>query len=156
MSVPSASKKPALVSLTERLKTEKRFQEIDQAIPYAKFIGLKTEMRPSGPVSLLPFRAENIGNSTLPAIHGGVIAAMLEHAAAIAFLWHHEKQAMPKPVSLNINYLRLARPEDIVAEGQVIREGRQTAHIAVSAWQESPEKPIATATANILLSMPEV
>lgn len=158
MTDPALCPRPEIVRMSSALKQDSRFHEIDNAIPYAGFLGMETIMtggdgdQAREPLTCLRFNPDNIGNSSLPAIHGGVVAALLEHAAAVAFFWHNETEAMPKPVNISIQYLRLARPLDIFARAVLVRQGRQTAHLDVTAWQENAEKPVARAAVNFLLA----
>ena len=51
-----------------------------------------------------------IGNTYLPAIHGGTLGAMLEMAAIFHLLWETETETVPKIVNITVDYLRSARP----------------------------------------------
>ena len=52
-----------------------------QQIPYAQFLGITCREEAGEPLFVLPFKADNIGNTLLPAIHGGVIGGFLETLA---------------------------------------------------------------------------
>ena len=59
-----------------------------------------------------------IGNTYLPAIHGGTLGAMLEMAAIFHLLWETETQTVPKIVNITVDYLRSAGRVDVIACGQ--------------------------------------
>ena len=100
----------------------------------------------------LPYRPSNIGNALLPALHGGVIAAFMEHSATLQLLWNMESTKLPKIIDFSIDYLRPGRPETLYADCSVVRQGQRVANVAVNAWQGSPERVVATARMHFLLS----
>ena len=53
-----------------------------------------------GLVTVLRYRQSNIGNTQIPAIHGGVVGALLEHAAILHLLVETEVEAIPKIINL--------------------------------------------------------
>lgn len=57
-----------------------------ELIPYAKLLGIECLRLGDDMVFRLPANKNNIGNPTLPAIHGGVIAGFMEHAAMLHLL----------------------------------------------------------------------
>jgi len=50
-------------------------------IPYARVLGVQCECYGEEIIFRLPANADNIGNPTIPAIHGGVIASFMELTA---------------------------------------------------------------------------
>ena len=54
------------------------------AIPYMRTLGLRASVREGDLVTHLPGGERLIGNPVLPAIHGGVVGAMLESTATWA------------------------------------------------------------------------
>ncbi|RFA26166.1 hypothetical protein CAI21_17710 [Alkalilimnicola ehrlichii] len=102
----------------------------------------------------LPFREQNVGNYRLPALHGGVIGAFMEHSALLQILWNMESDFLPKVIDFSIDYLRPGRPETIFAECEVLRQGQRVANVSIRTWQSDPAKPVATARSHFLLSRP--
>lgn len=123
-----------------------------QAVPYARTLGLTGESGPDGLVTRLPFREDLIGNPHLPALHGGVVGAFLELSAAFALLWRLDGDALPRSVTLSVDYLRSAGPRESFARGQVTRQGRRVANVRVEAWQDDPARPFAQAQVHMLIT----
>lgn len=136
----------------KKLKEAGAFAEINRHIPYAAFVGLEAFADDHGLVSVLRYRESNIGNTQLPALHGGVVGALLEHAAILHLLAAAEGDAFPKVVNVSIDYLRPCRAADTFARGTFIRQGRRIANVRVEAWQADPARPVAAAHAHFLLS----
>ncbi|WP_440997197.1 PaaI family thioesterase [Arhodomonas sp. SL1] len=125
-------------------------------IPYARLLGIAFRDE-GGELSFrLGFQQGNVGNPHLPALHGGVIGAFMENAAALHLLWREEAGRVPKVVDFSIDYLRPGRPETLWARCDVRRQGRRVANVGVRAWQvaDGAEREVATARCHFLLSGP--
>lgn len=132
------------------------FDRLVDAIPYARFLGMRCEVGADGVIAfILPARQENIGNPTLPALHGGAIGGFMEHAALIHLLATMDTPRMPKTVDLSIDYLRAGHYRDCRASCTVTRQGRRVANVMISCWQDDPAEPIAQARAHFLLAEPD-
>ena len=109
-------------------------------------------------ISFFLFSPENkklIGNPSLPAIHGGVVGAFMEQAAAFHLIAKMDKPVLPKIIDFSLDYLRPARLRDTYAQCLLTRQGRYIANISITAWQEQIEQPNAIARAHFLLPEPE-
>ncbi|HYM33462.1 MAG TPA: PaaI family thioesterase [Candidatus Cybelea sp.] len=122
-----------------------------EAIPYFRFLGLKLRETPQGLLCILPGDTKLIGNPLLPALHGGVVGALLEAAGISQLVWQSGLQTVPKTITITVDYLRSARPVETFAQGIVTRQGRRVANVRVEAWQEDRSKPVAAAHAHFLL-----
>lgn len=125
---------------------------INALIPYAATVGLEPITEGTGLILILRHRDSNIGNPLLPAIHGGVVGALLEHAAILHLVTEIGVDVVPKIINLSIDYLRPCRAMDTFARGRVIRQGKRVANVRVEAWQDAPDKPVAAAHAHFLLT----
>jgi uncharacterized protein (TIGR00369 family) len=121
-------------------------------VPYASTVGLELLRDDTGLLTAPRFREHNIGNFVVRAIHGGVVGALLEHAAMMHLLVETEVQVVPRIVNVSIDYLRPCRAEDTFARGSVIRQGRTVANVRVTAWQADPGRLVAAAHAHFLLT----
>lgn len=139
-----------LRTVTE-LRQSGNVQAISDLIPYAGTLGLEVFRDGQGLVTVLRFRDTNVGNHTLNLIHGGVVGALLEHAAIMHLLLETEVAVLPKIINLSVDFLRPVRGSDAFARGTVIRQGRQVANVRAEAWQDDPAKPVAAAHAHFLL-----
>lgn len=134
----------------ERVQIEKLCADI----PYAAFLGIQMDLKGSEITTVLPYQRKLIGNPLLPALHGGVISALLELTAMAELMWALGPSALPKPVDVNIAYLRSGRPQDTYARAFVVKQGRRVAHVSAEAWQSERAKPIATLQGHFLLKAP--
>ncbi len=121
------------------------------SIPYARFLEVKAELAEGRVRLTLPFQQSLIGNPYLPAIHGGALASLLELTASVELLWQHQSIGLPKTVTTTVDYRRSAGPRDCYAQAEVTRIGRRLASVSVATWQDSVERPVATAQAHFLL-----
>lgn len=126
-------------------------QMILDLIPYSSFIGTQAKVENESVIYWLERRASNIGNPSLPAIHGGVIGGFLELSAAIEILYVLDVNAVPKVVDFSLDYLRPGRYKTIYANCTVLRQGKKLVNVSATAWQDDSEKPIATARCHFLL-----
>lgn len=86
--------------------------------------------------------------------HGGAIAGLLEaagYAALQAELLRSGRDPLLKPITVTVQYLSTGRTQTTCARGRIVRLGRRNANLAVEAWQEHPDKPIASAVMNVLM-----
>jgi uncharacterized protein (TIGR00369 family) len=126
--------------------------ELIEALPYAKMLGLRFNEEADGDMQFwLPPAKSNVGNPTLPAIHGGALGGFMEMSAALHLLLTTKALTMPKVVDFSIDYVRAGRLVDTYASCYVVRQGRAIANVAVTSWQTDIQDPIATARAHFIL-----
>ena len=142
-------------------------------IPFCKTLGIKVDFLGNEITSNLPFSKDFIGNSAIPALHGGVIGAFLEITAIIQLSWsifldkRYKKmnfngsnlvaenlmvQGIPKTIDLTIDYLKSGRPVESFASAKVNKVGRRYSSVSVKTWQDEPQKPFALALGHFLVS----
>jgi uncharacterized protein (TIGR00369 family) len=102
-------------------------------------------------ITVLPFTERLIGNPILPAIHGGVIGALLEITAVLQLLYETACEQLPKTVDVNFDYLRSARGMTTYGRAIVNRRGRRVANVRSEIWQESRDRPVALSQGHYLL-----
>jgi uncharacterized protein (TIGR00369 family) len=144
-----------LVELIRRAKETKDLNRFVAAIPYAHFLGITAMLEGDEIVARLAQSPHIIGNPALPAIHGGVVGAFLETAAILELLWTLDSIRVPKTITITIDYLRSAGAQDTLARATVTKLGARVANVRALAWQGDPDKPVAAATANFLISPAE-
>jgi uncharacterized protein (TIGR00369 family) len=128
-------------------------QDINAMIPYAQMVGLDITSDDQGLLTVLRAQDDNIGNEIIGAVHGGVVAGLMEHAASFHLLdGLVEPIRIPRIINVSIDYLRPALNKDTFARGQVIKQGKRVANIRVTAWQDDENKPVATAHAHFLIA----
>jgi len=127
------------------------YRELSQAIPYARFLGISAESTASELIGKLTFSDMLIGNPTLPALHGGTIAALLESTAIFQILCDAQTLVVPKIINITVAYLRSGRPVDTFAKGVITKHGRRVVAVHIEAWQDDRSQPIASAHAHFLI-----
>ena len=141
-----------LVDQINNLKSQHDYEGLVELIPYAAFIGVETSLVADSIVSTLSFTGDNIGNPTLPALHGGVLAGFMENTAIFHLLWEIELHKIPKIIDFSIDYLRPGKATTTYSQCQITRLGSRVALCSVHTWQEDKSTPIAIARGHFLLS----
>ncbi|CAA0109230.1 Uncharacterised protein [Zhongshania aliphaticivorans] len=124
-------------------------QQLIQRVPYAQTIGIVASDE-SG-CFLLPVKKTNIGNPTLPALHGGALAGFMELSAMIHVLQLNQTQAIPKVVDFSVDFVRAGRYVTTHSRCKLVYLGRRMMNVGISAWQEDEASPIAMARAQFLV-----
>jgi uncharacterized protein (TIGR00369 family) len=127
------------------------FNTLIKAVPYAKLLGMKSYHIGDELMFVLPAIEDNIGNPTLPAIHGGALGGFMESAAIFHALGSVDSERVPKVIDFSIDYLRPGRYQDTYAMCEIVRQGRKVLNVSVSAWQNKRSEPIANARTHLLL-----
>ncbi len=112
-------------------------------IPYAQFLGVRAELAGDEMTLVMPFSEHLIGNTVLPALHGGVVGSFLEMAALAQLSISVGLARQARPIDVTVEYLRSGRPMTSFARAQIKRVGRRVANVHVEAWQEARDRPIA-------------
>lgn len=128
------------------------YQSLIDRVPYARFLGIEVVSRGEELYFILPKKDTNVGNPTLPALHGGAVAGFMEQAALLFILLEMGEPRIPKTIDLTVDYLRAGHVRDTFVECSITRLGRRVANVHISAWQVRKEEPIAIARAHFLLS----
>jgi len=124
---------------------------LEAAIPYAAYLGVRFALAEGALVATLPYQPKLVGNPVLPALHGGVIGAFLEHTAIIHLMWDSDAEEIPKTIDVTVHYLRSGRPLDTHAAAGITRHGRRVANVRAEAWQDDRSRPIAIIRGHFLL-----
>jgi acyl-coenzyme A thioesterase PaaI-like protein len=122
------------------------------ATPYTRYMNIAPENSTGELLTRMRYDPKLIGNIMLPALHGGTIGALLEAAAIFQVLWEIETIAVPKIITITVDYLRSGRPVDTLARAVLTKQGRRVVNVAVEAWQDDRSRPIASANAHFLVS----
>ena len=136
------------------MRTAEEVREALDRIPYARFLGLRVELAGDEMTAVLPFSQHIIGNPMLPAIHGGVLGALMEITALtqLTIADANGLSRQPKPIDVTIEYLRSARPLTTFARAEVRKLGRRIANVHVEAWQEQRANPVAALRGHFLVT----
>jgi uncharacterized protein (TIGR00369 family) len=130
------------------------FDEAMEAMPYGQYLGLRLQQKDGQLKVVMPFKPDLIGSPQR--LHGGTVGAMLEIAGAVQVIAAQKAlgdmpERFAKPISITIDYLRGGEMKDTYADAVVERMGRRVANVTSRAWQDSPDRLIATAHMHFLL-----
>jgi acyl-coenzyme A thioesterase PaaI-like protein len=121
------------------------------AIPYARHLGILVDRKGTEVTTILRYDRKLIGNVMLPALHGGVVGGFLEVTAMIQLVFEIAPLTIPKPVDINIDYLRSGRPVDTFGRAVITKQGRRVVNVHAEAWQDEHDRPIAALRGHFLL-----
>jgi acyl-coenzyme A thioesterase PaaI-like protein len=121
------------------------------AVPYARYLGITVDRKGTEITTVLTFGDHLIGNPILRALHGGVVGGFLETTAMLQVVFDLAPVSLPKPVDVNIDYLRSGRPVDTYARAFLTKQGRRVVNVHAEAWQEEHDRPIATLRGHFLV-----
>jgi len=130
------------------------FDELAQAIAgrrsvYGSISGLRLDRAGPGEAwSSLPYRPVFVGDTETGFLHGGVVTAMLDESCGMAVQLALDGTRAIATLDLRIDYQKPATPGlDIKAHSICYRVTRSIAFVRATAYQDSEEDPVATATA---------
>jgi acyl-coenzyme A thioesterase PaaI-like protein len=142
----------SLLDLVAEARRTGDLSKLEGTAPYNKFMNIAPENSTGELLTRMRYHPQLIGNIMLPALHGGTIGALLEAAAIFQVLWEVETIAIPKIITITVDYLRSGRPVDTLARATLTKQGRRVVNVAVEAWQDDRSRPIASANAHFLIS----
>jgi len=117
--------------------TQRSAHDLIALIPYAKTLGIRTEVSESGLLLILPYQDSNIGNPTLPALHGGAIGGFMEVCAMAELRQRSPDLPFSKPIGINIDYLRRGKPVETYARADIFKEGSRVANVKIAPKRQS-------------------
>jgi uncharacterized protein (TIGR00369 family) len=123
-----------------------------QRVPYIRFLGMRAELAGDEMTAILPFQPHLIGNTMIPALHGGVIGAFLEATALAQLSVTQGSAKVHKTIDVTIEYLRPGRAMTTYARADLRKVGRRIANVHVEAWQDKRSEPVAALRGHFLLA----
>jgi uncharacterized protein (TIGR00369 family) len=134
------------------------FDQLAEAIKsrrsiYGRISGLRLDRVASGEAwSSLPYRPVFVGDTATGVLHGGVVTAMLDESCGMAVQLALDGTGAIATLDLRIDYQKPATPGlDIKAHSFCYRVTRSIAFVRSTAYQESEDDPVATATACFMI-----
>src|SRR5438477_618853 len=134
------------------------FDELAEAIKgrrsvYGHISGLTLDRAAPGEAwSSLPYRSVFVGDTGTGVLHGGVVTAMLDESCGMAVQLALDGTRAIATLDLRIDYQKPATPGlEIKAHSICYRVTRWIAFVRATAYQESEDDPVATATACFMI-----
>src|SRR5882672_11328297 len=134
------------------------FDQLAEAIQnrrsvYGHISGLRLDRAAPGEAwSSLPYRPVFVGDTATGVLHGGVVTAMLDESCGMAVQLALDGTRAIATLDLRIDYQKPATPGlDIRAHAVCTRVTRSIAFVRATAYQDSEDDPVATATACFMI-----
>src|SRR6201985_1022353 len=134
------------------------FEELAEAVQgrrsvYGYISGLRLDrFAPGEGWSSLPYRPVFVGDTETGVLHGSVVTAMLDESCGMAVQLALDGTRAIATLDLRIDYQKPATPGlAIRAHAICYRVTRSIAFVRATAYQESEDAPVATATACFML-----
>ena len=160
-------KQPELI-IQEKRRRDLVLNVIVNQVPYIEFLGVTFDRHGDDLTATMRFHEDLIGNSALPALHGGATAAFQEVTAIVGLAWNSlwddietkklnietikiGEIALPKTIDFTVDYLRSGLPRDAHARARVNRSGRRYASVHVEGWQDSRDRLFVQASGHFLM-----
>jgi uncharacterized protein (TIGR00369 family) len=120
---------------------------------YGHISGLRLDRAARGEAwASLPYRPVFVGDIATGVLHGGVVTAMLDESCGMAVQLALDGTRAIATLDLRIDYQKPATPGlDIKAHSLCYRVTRSIAFVRATAFQESEDDPVATATACFMI-----
>jgi uncharacterized protein (TIGR00369 family) len=111
---------------------------MEERSPFNRLLGLKGEwIEPGRAVLVIPARPDLVGDPRRPALHGGVVAALVDTVGGAAAWSAASPEEAVSTVDLSVDYLEpagLGGP--LRGEGVVVRKGSRVCHVRMSVTQD--------------------
>jgi uncharacterized protein (TIGR00369 family) len=116
---------------------EEILELMERHVPFNRLLGIRGEsLRPGRAVVMLPVRAELVGDPRRPALHGGVVSALIDTAGGAAAWSALAPGESVSTVDLRVDYLEPAGLADALrAEAELVRKGNRVCHVRVACTQ---------------------
>lgn len=103
------------------------------ADPFHRYLGITLEEQREGYGRLLLHVRPDTPRGAAGSVHGGVIATLIDLVclAVVASVADHTRERLAGTAELNVSYLRPAFGPVVVAEGRLLKKGRQLAAVDV-------------------------
>jgi uncharacterized protein (TIGR00369 family) len=111
---------------------------MEQEVPFNRFLGLRGDDVSEGRCRLsLPVRPEFVGDRLRPALHGGVVSALIDTAGGLAAWSALAPREVLSTVDLRVDFLEPAGMQgELTADAELVRKGNRVCHVRVSVTQD--------------------
>jgi uncharacterized protein (TIGR00369 family) len=111
---------------------------MEDEVPFNRYLGMRGGVVGEGRCTLvLPVRPEFVGDHRRPALHGGVLSALIDTAGGLAAWTALGAGESVSTVDLRVDYLEPAGLRgDLHAEAELMRKGNRVCHVRISVTQD--------------------
>lgn len=121
------------------------------ALPYVRAMGLDAGFEQDELICRLNFAEHLIGNPLLPALHGGVVGALLHFTATAQLMLELRTHSLPRVSTASIEYLASPGARTSYASATIISRSRRFAGLRAVAWQQDRASPVAAGSLQFLI-----
>lgn len=126
-------------------------RSFSEHIPFNAELGIEILQMGKGRVRMrLPFQPKLVGNPDIDAYHGGAVTSLLDATAGLAAFLAPDEPRMWATLDLRIDYMKPALARDLLAEAHAYKVTRTIAFVRATAFHDSPDDPVATATGSFM------
>jgi uncharacterized protein (TIGR00369 family) len=123
--------------LTER-KSRILVDVMTERIPFNRLLAIEVVQVAVGRVVFaIPFRPELIGDPLRPALHGGVLSALIDACGGAAVWMCVGDEDRVSTIDLRVDYLRPAPLETIESSAEVLRVGSRVGVVSMRVYTRS-------------------
>lgn len=121
----------------------------EKIIPFHQVLGFQLQEIEEGFVRIrIPYKKELVGDPRTNRIHGGVISTAMDAAGGAAGMTTlSESTDQIATVDIHVDYLYPGKPEDILVEARIVRNGNSLIFTQMTARHEGDDQIIAQARA---------
>ena len=116
-----------------------RMAKVIAAMPFTKHLAMEFVEGGEG-FARIRMRYQDENSTAGRALHGGALASLIDTTGAMA-AWTTAQIATPKyfgsTVGVNVNYLSGAIGEDVIAEGRILKRGKEIIYADVRVTNEA-------------------
>lgn len=114
-----------------------------ELIPFNRHLGLEITSLEEGFARVeLPFRRELIGDPARPAIHGGVIAALVDASGGAAIATVGTARDKISTIDMRVDYLRPGSEKRLVCDATVMRMGGRVASVDMKVYHPETQSDL--------------
>ena len=129
----------------------KDLSRLAAAIPYASWMNIAPENTTGELLTRMRYAPMLIGNTHLPALHGGTIGALLENRRHLPPAVEMDNATLPRIINITVDFLRSGR-RWIAGAGQFHQAGATGRQRRRRAWQDDRAKPVGAAQLHSLVT----
>jgi len=119
------------------------FESRKADMPYLRWLDPAYYSNGEGNFCVLLFNETQIGDPRARAIHGGILASLME-VAAFEEITKKTEQLIPyRLISQSAEFFRPTKPQHMFSSAKIIRRGTRLITVDATVWQHSENKPAA-------------
>jgi uncharacterized protein (TIGR00369 family) len=136
--------------MTSRFEVASKFIK---ALPHVQALGIELLAMGEGSAEMsLPYNKQLIGDPETGVIHGGAVSTLMDTCCGTAVMSHPTGALSTATLVLRIDYMRAAKPNrPIFARAECYKVTRSVAFVRALAYDETPDDPVAAASAAFML-----